>query len=98
MPTRRDFLLVEMAAGMAVAATLGCVAFIESFRGGKELTMNPSDGAGADLVTLPERAHRTETVERLSRRCVRKRSRCSPTLITPRAQRRWGGRSDRHAC
>ena len=49
MPTRRDFLLV----GMAVAATLGCVAFIESFRGGKELTMNPSDGAGADLVTLP---------------------------------------------
>ena len=53
MPTRRDFLLVGMAAAMAVAATLGCVAFIESFRGGKELTMNPSDGAGADLVTLP---------------------------------------------
>ncbi len=65
MPTRRDFLLVGMAAAMAVAATLGYVAFIESFRGGKELTMNPSDGAGADLVTLPSAHSATETVERL---------------------------------
>jgi uncharacterized protein (DUF302 family) len=54
-----------MAASMAVAATFGCVVFIESFRGGKERTMNPSDLADADLVTLPSAHGASKTVERL---------------------------------
>jgi uncharacterized protein (DUF302 family) len=54
-----------MAAGMAVAATLGCVALVESFRARKELNMNPSDSAEADLVTLPSAHGAVETVERL---------------------------------
>jgi uncharacterized protein (DUF302 family) len=39
--------------------------FIDSFGGGKERTMNPSDLAVADLVTLPSAHGATETVERL---------------------------------
>ena len=65
MPTRRDFLVGGLAAGMAVAATLGCVALINSFRSEKDLTMNPSGLADADLVTLSSAHGATETVERL---------------------------------
>jgi len=64
MPTRRDFLVGGLAAGVAVAATLGGVVFIESFRGGKERTMSASYLADADLVTLPSAHGATETVER----------------------------------
>jgi uncharacterized protein (DUF302 family) len=65
MPTRRDFLVGVMAAGLAVAVTLGCFVLIEYFRSDKEPTMNPTDLAGADLVTLPSAYGATETVERL---------------------------------
>jgi uncharacterized protein (DUF302 family) len=65
MPTRRNFVVGGLAAGVAVAATLGCFALINSFRGGKELTMNPGDLADADLVTLPSAHSAAETVERL---------------------------------
>jgi uncharacterized protein (DUF302 family) len=65
MPTRRDLLVGGLAAGMAVTASLGCFALIKSFKGGKERTMNPSDLADADLVTLPSAHSATETVERL---------------------------------
>jgi len=50
---------------MAVAATLGYVVIMETFRGGKERTMNPSDRADADLVTLPSAHGAKETIERL---------------------------------
>jgi uncharacterized protein (DUF302 family) len=65
MPTRRDFLVGGLAAGVAVVVTLGCFALIKSFRSGKELTMNPGDLDDADLVTLPSAHGATETVERL---------------------------------
>jgi uncharacterized protein (DUF302 family) len=55
-----------MAAGMAVVAILGGVTFIEFFRDGKEWTMNPSDVADADLVTLPSAHSAAQTVERLN--------------------------------
>jgi len=54
-----------LAAGVAVAALLGCYALIKSFKSGKELTMNPDNRADADLVTLPSTYGATETVERL---------------------------------
>jgi len=73
MPTRRDFLVGGGAAGMAIAATLGCVALITSFKGGKEQTMNPSDLADADLVTFPSAHGATETVERLKSSLSQKR-------------------------
>jgi len=50
---------------MAVAATPGCFALIKSFRSEKELTMDPSELADADLVTLPSAHSVTETVQRL---------------------------------
>jgi uncharacterized protein (DUF302 family) len=54
-----------VAASLAVAATLGGVFFIESFRGRKERTMNPGNPADTDLVTLPSAHGVTETVEQL---------------------------------
>jgi uncharacterized protein (DUF302 family) len=65
MPTRRDFLVGALAVGATVAAMLACFVLIESFRSEKVPTMNPSDLADADLVTLPSAHGTTETVERL---------------------------------
>jgi uncharacterized protein (DUF302 family) len=65
MPTRRDFLVGALSAGVAVAATFGGFHLTESFNRGMELTMNPSDLDNADLVTLPSARGTTETVERL---------------------------------
>jgi len=67
MLRRRDFVVGVLAAGLAVAATLGSVALIKYkyMRGAKELTMNSSDLADADLVTLPSAHGASETVESL---------------------------------
>jgi hypothetical protein len=73
MPTRREFLVGALAAGVAIAATLGCFALIEFFRGEKERTMNPTDLADADLVTLPSAHSPTETVERLKALLIQKK-------------------------
>jgi uncharacterized protein (DUF302 family) len=54
-----------LAAGLAVATTLGSVALINYVRGAKGRTMNASDLADADLVTLPSAHGVNETVERL---------------------------------
>jgi uncharacterized protein (DUF302 family) len=65
MLTRRDFVVGVLAAGLAVAATLGSVALIKHVRGTKERVMNSSEPADAYLVTLPSARGATETVERL---------------------------------
>jgi uncharacterized protein (DUF302 family) len=65
MLTRRDFVVGVLAAGLAVAATLGSVGLSNYVRGAKERTMNASDLADADLVTLPSAHAAGETVERL---------------------------------
>jgi len=65
MLKRRDFVVGLVAASLAVAGTLGSVALIQSVRGGKERTMNSSDLADTDLVTLPSAHGANETVERL---------------------------------
>jgi uncharacterized protein (DUF302 family) len=65
MLTRRDFVVGVLAAGLAVAATLGSVALIKSVRGVKERTVNSSEPDEADLVTLPSARGATETTERL---------------------------------
>ena len=59
--------MVAVAAGLAVAATLGPSALIRSARGTKELTVSPKDLGDAELVTLPS-AHRTAvTLNRLEK-------------------------------
>jgi uncharacterized protein (DUF302 family) len=65
MGTRRDFVVGVVAASLAVAATLGTFALVQSVRREKEPTMNPSDPADTDLVTLPSAHNALETVERL---------------------------------
>jgi uncharacterized protein (DUF302 family) len=65
MPTRRDFLVGALSAGVAAAVTLGCFALTNFLRSGKELAMNPSDLDDADLVTLTSAHGTMETVERL---------------------------------
>jgi hypothetical protein len=65
MLTRRDFVVGMVATSLAVAATLGTLALIQSVRGEKEPTMNPGDPADVDLVTLPSAHGATETVEQL---------------------------------
>jgi hypothetical protein len=52
MLKRRDFGR-GLAAGPAVAATLGSFALIKVLKRSKELTINSSDLADVDLVTLP---------------------------------------------
>jgi uncharacterized protein (DUF302 family) len=64
-PTRRYILVGGLAAIVAGVATIGSFALIESFRSGKERTMNAGDLVDADLVTLPSAHGATETVERL---------------------------------
>ena len=64
MLKRRDFGR-GIAAGLAVAATLGSFALIKVVKRSKELTMNSSDLADVDLVTLPSAHGASETVERL---------------------------------
>jgi len=65
MLTRREFVVGGVAACLAVAATLGASFLINSARGAKERTMNSSDLADADLVTLPSAHGASETVGRL---------------------------------
>jgi uncharacterized protein (DUF302 family) len=65
MLTRREFVVGGVAAGLAVAATLGALVLINSARGAKERTMSSSDLADAALVTLPSAGKVSETVERL---------------------------------
>jgi uncharacterized protein (DUF302 family) len=54
-----------LAAGLAVAATLGAVAVIKQPNEAKEQSMNSSDVADAELVTLPSAHGVNETVEHL---------------------------------
>jgi uncharacterized protein (DUF302 family) len=63
--TYRDFAAGAVAAGLAVAATLGTLALVQPVRGEKEQTMKPGDPADADLMTLPSAHGPTETVGRL---------------------------------
>ena len=72
MLTRRDVVVGMVATSLADAATLGCVVFIDSFRGRKERTMNPSDLAEADLVMLPSAHGAKETLDRLKALLARK--------------------------
>jgi uncharacterized protein (DUF302 family) len=65
MPTRRDFLVGGLSAAVAIAATVGGVSVFHSSRSAKEPTMNTSDRADDDLVTLPSAHGAAETVERL---------------------------------
>jgi uncharacterized protein (DUF302 family) len=65
MLTRRDFVVGVFAAGLAVAAMLGWVALGTYGRGAKELKMNSSGLADADLVTLPSAHGANDTVQRL---------------------------------
>jgi hypothetical protein len=51
--TRPDFVVGVVAASRAVAATLGTFALVQNLGRAKEPTMNPSDPADIDLVTLP---------------------------------------------
>jgi uncharacterized protein (DUF302 family) len=61
----RYFVVALTAATLAVAATLGSIAIIRSYKGEKERTMNSKDLPDADLVTLPSSHGVTETIERL---------------------------------
>jgi uncharacterized protein (DUF302 family) len=72
MLTRRDIVVGAAAAGMALAVTLGAVALVQSVRGEKEATMNPSDHSDSHLVTLPSAHGATETAERLKDLLARK--------------------------
>ena len=73
MLKRRDFVVGLVAASLAVAGTLGSVALIQSVRGGKERTMNSSDLADTDLVTLASSRGVSDTVERLKALLTQKR-------------------------
>jgi uncharacterized protein (DUF302 family) len=61
----RDSVVVGVAVSIAVVAALGTFALIQSVREIKEPTMNSSDLADADLVTLPSSHGASETVARL---------------------------------
>jgi hypothetical protein len=61
----RDFVVAMTAATLAVAATLGSMSIIRSYKGEKEQTMNSNDLPDADLVTLPSSHGVSETIERL---------------------------------
>jgi uncharacterized protein (DUF302 family) len=65
MLARRDIVVGVVAAGLAIAATLGASVLINSVREAKELTVNPNNFGDAELVTLPSAHGATETMERL---------------------------------
>jgi uncharacterized protein (DUF302 family) len=61
----RDLVVGVAAASLAVAATMGSLALLQSVRREKEPTMTPGNPADTGLVTLPSIHSATETVERL---------------------------------
>jgi uncharacterized protein (DUF302 family) len=67
--TRRDVVVGVLAAGLAVAVTLGTLAFMQSSRDNKEPNMNSAD---SDMVTLPSAHSATETVERFKAQLTQK--------------------------
>jgi uncharacterized protein (DUF302 family) len=75
MPRRRDFVVAVLAAGLAVAATLTAVALTRSVWAAKEPTMNSSDPADTDPVTLPSAHGAGETIERLKSRLAQRKIR-----------------------
>jgi uncharacterized protein (DUF302 family) len=65
MLTRRELAVGPVAALLAIAVTLGSVAFIKPFRGARENAVDAKEPADADLVTLPSAHGASKTVERL---------------------------------